>query len=307
MTLTSAGLHHVTAIAVDPQANLDFHTGVLGLSLVKQTVNFDDPGTYHFYFGDRTGRPGTTLTFFAFPLAGSGRRGAGEADAVAFAAPTGSIEDWLVRLSAHGLDVEGPFERFGEPAIAFRDPDGLRIEIIAAGATENSSSELAGFHSVTLALADLEPTARLLAEIFGFADAGEEDGRLRLKAATPGLGTIIDLRRTDATSPPRLGGGSIHHIAFRARGDQEQTAWREALIEKGFNVTEIKDRHYFRSIYFREPGGVLFEIATDQPGFAVDEGPEALGRTLKLPPWFEARRQSIESKLPTIRAPGPRP
>jgi glyoxalase family protein len=307
MKLNTPGLHHVTAIAVDPQANLDFYARVLGLRLVKQTVNFDDPGTYHFYFGDPLGHPGTILTFFPFPLAGRGRNGAGVAETVAFAAPSGTIDDWIVRLAGHGIDVEGPGIRFGEPIITVRDPDGLPVEIVAAEGRDPADADrphaLQGLHSVTLAVADPERTATVLTETLGLHAAGQSDGRLRFHAHGGDTGTLIDVRAVEDDTRIRLGGGSIHHIAFRARDEEELQTWREAILQSGLEVTPVMDRNYFRSIYFREPGGVLFEMATDDPGFAVDEAPEALGRTLKLPAWLEARRETLESRLPPIRVP----
>ena len=304
MTLATAGLHHVSAIAVDPQGNLDWYTQVLGLRLVKQTVNFDDPGTYHFYFGDSAGHPGTLLTFFPFPLAGRGRPGAGMVAAVAFAAAEHAIEDWMVRLSEHGLDIEGPTHRFGETVIALRDPDGLRIEIVGGSPGHPEDTGISGLHSVTLALAQPDRTAALLTDVFGLRADSQESGRMRFRARSGASSGTVDLVASKLRDAPRQGGGSVHHIAFRARNDDEQAEWREAVVSLGLEPTGILDRRYFRSFYFREPGGVLFEVATDAPGFAVDEPAGALGRGLMLPEWLEPRRATIESRLPPVHTSG---
>ena len=303
MSIVVPGLHHVTAISGAPQANLDFYSGVLNQRLVKKTVNFDDPATYHLYYGDTAGTPGTIMTFFPFADAGPGRAGPGMASAVAYTVP-----DLDARMEALALDAaafDGPWERFGQRGIALKDSDGLRIELI-----EDASAE-AGFHSVTLWLDDPEPTARVL-EIMGYARAGEEDAatmgsngrerRVRLVSSAPERGAVVDLVTSDASSIGRPGAGTVHHVAFRARDASEQEAWRETLTEAGLAVTPVIDRQYFDAIYFRTPGGVLFEIATDPPGFAVDEDPDHLGEALKLPPRYEAMRARIEQILQPLRA-----
>lgn len=306
------GLHHVTAIASDPQRNLDFYTEVLGLRFVKRTVNFDDPGTYHLYFGDDAGTPGSILTFFAWPHATRGRVGAGETSATAFVVPTSSLEFWEGRLLAAGTPVEHLGDRFSEPVLSFSDPDGMRVEIIgndaavealpSRTATVPAQHAIRGFHGVTLCEAGFELTARVL-EIMGFHQKGQESNRIRFVSPSPALGGNVDI----LTQPKRvygmMGAGSVHHIAFRVPTDQAQADWRELLSEVPLNVTPVLDRIYFHSIYFREPGGVLFEMATDPPGFAFDEPIEHLGESLKLPPWLESYRSQIAGALPPIALP----
>jgi len=316
MIQTIRGLHHVTAIAIDPQANIDFYTQVLGLRLVKDTVNFDDPSTYHFYYGDKSGNPGTILTFFPFVSAGRGRRGSGMVDTVAFAAPAKSLDGWIVRLAERGVDVDGPFTRFSRPTIGFRDPDGLKLEIAAVDGLEPThaarserdvAASIGGFGAVTLCVEAPERTIELLTETFGYRPVAEDSGRRRLRAANASDGTVgaeLDVLCHPEAIHGRLGGGTVHHIAFRAQTDEEQHVWREKIVALGFNVTPVLDRQYFRSIYFREPGGILFEIATDPPGFAVDEAADRLGTSLKLPPWLEPKRADIERRLPPVRLPG---
>jgi glyoxalase family protein len=282
MVHTIPGLHHVTAICGPPQANVDFYTGLLRQRLVKKTVNFDAPDTYHLYYGDRVGSPGTILTFFPFVDAGPGRAGPGMASAVAYAVPRGGLDLWMERLAELAIDFDTPSTRFGEPMIAVKDPDNMRIELIETPSAEprndaarDGASADAGFHSVTLWLRDPEPTARLLAELFGYQHAGEEadeGGRLyRLAAPGRGRGSMIDLRLSDTRSIGRQGAGTIHHVAFRTESDAAQLDWRERVSAYGLDVTPVIDRQYFNAIYFREPGGILFEIATDPPGFATDE------------------------------------
>jgi glyoxalase family protein len=313
MNLT--GLHHVTAIASDPQRNLDFYVGVLGLRLVKRTVNFDDPGSYHFYFGDAVGTPGTILTFFPWPNVRQGRRGAGEVEATAFAIPTGSEDYWLERLKEHRVAAEHATGRFGEPVIRFADPDGMGLELIA-GTTPSVTDwnegpipavhAVRGFHGVTLALANPEPTAQLLTGSLGYEIVRAEGDSLRLRAAGDSApGKIIDLLRVADGRRGITAAGSVHHIAFRAPDEATQIAWREGLVALGYGVSPVMDRTYFRSIYFREPGGVLFEIATDGPGFTHDESVEELGENLHLPAWMESARPRIEAVLPPITIPVP--
>jgi len=298
------GLHHVTAISGPPQANLDFWVGTLGQRFVKRTVNFDDPGTYHLYYGDANAAPGSIMTFFPFVDAGPGRAGAGMASAVAYAVP--DLDARMEALAEAAVDFDGPFERFGERAIALTDPDGLRVELIDGGARDE------GFHSVTLWLGEVESTARVL-EAMGYAREAEEatatggsggsETRLRYRSIDPERGSAVDLMTSDARSIGRPGAGTIHHVAFRARTPEEQQEWRKRLTDFGMRVTPVIDRQYFDAIYFRTPGGVLFEIATDPPGFAVDEDAAHLGEALKLPAQYEAQRARIERILPDIRVP----
>jgi glyoxalase family protein len=305
------GLHHVTAIASDPQRNLDFYIGLLGLRLVKRTINFDDPGTYHFYFGDAVGTPGTILTFFPWPAARRGSRGAGEVEATAFVIPSKSVNYWLERLKEYHVAAERLPERFGEEVIRLVDTDGMLLELVAAeGAAEvqpwiegpvPTEHSIRGLHSVSAAVSSHQETATLLTETFGYRLVQEKGDRFRFSAlGGGGAGKAIDLIRKPEGPPGRLGAGSVHHIAFRVPDDAQQNAWRARIVDLGYDVSPILDRVYFRSIYFREPGGVLFEIATDPPGFTSDESRHDLGTSLRLPPWMEGSRPRIEQILPEI-------
>jgi glyoxalase family protein len=303
-----AGLHHVTAIASDPQRNLDFYTQILGLRFVKRTVNFDDPGTYHFYFGDDTGSPGTVLTFFPWPHAARGHSGAGEVTKTAFSVPAASFEYWHEMLNGQGILVEQTGKRFDERVLTFPDPDGMKIEIVAhadAGPVDAPRFALVppehairGFFGVTLLEQKADQTAATL-NVMGFQKTGEQGNRLRFSAPGHALGNHIDLIVDPNAQYGRAGAGSVHHIAFRAKDDAAQKEWRQE-IAKQLDVTPVIDRTYFHSIYFREPGGVLFEIATDPPGFAIDEPIESLGEELRIPQWLEPKRSLIERKLPPI-------
>ena len=308
------GLHHVTAIASDPQRNLDFYVGLLGLRFVKRTVNFDDPGTYHFYFGDNRGTPGTILTFFPWPGARRGIRGTGQIEATAFAISPDSIGYWLERLKQQQVTAERTSTRFEEEVIRLLDPDGLMIELIASSSHGKVDQwpespippehPIGGFHSVSAALEGYERTARLLTESFGYRLVHESGNRFRFASpddAAPGR--IVDLLCVPDAAMGRVAAGSVHHIAFRAKDQAEQLQWREHLVDLGYNVTPVIDRTYFHSIYFREPGGVLFEIATEPPGFTLDEKLEDLGTHLRLPPWMESARSQIEEILPPIHLP----
>ena len=298
---TIPGLHHVTAISGAPQPNVDFFTGALGQKLVKKTVNFDDPGTYHLYYGDAAGSPGTILTFFPFADAGPGRAGPGMASAYAYAVPTADFDRVAEDFSVRGLTAAGASMRFGERIVTLRDPDGAPVELIESA----DAKDMHGFHSVTLWERDPERTIRVLTDVFGYQPAGsEQDGateRHRLIAPGAERGRIIDVIRVAGAQPGRPGAGTIHHIAFRAKDDAEQAAWMDRLASAGHRTTDVKDRQYFNAIYFREPGGILFEIATDPPGFAIDESPETLGQALKLPPQYEPLRTRIERVLPPLR------
>jgi glyoxalase family protein len=319
-----AGLHHVTAIASDPQRNLDFYIGLLGLRLVKRTVNFDDPGTYHFYFGDARGTPGTILTFFPWPGARRRHRGVGQIEATAFAISPDSIGYWLARFKEQHVTAEKTAARFGEEVIRFTDPDGLLLEVIASAveagvspanarpsatefwidSTVPPEHSLRGFHSVSAALEGYERTAKLLTESFGYRLVEESGNRFRFVAPSEsGPGRTVDLLCMPDGRAGLVAAGSVHHIAFRAKDDDEQLQWRESLVELGYNVTPVMDRTYFHSIYFREPGGILFEIATEPPGFTLDETLEELGTHLRVPPWLESARTQIERILPPIQVP----
>lgn len=306
------GLHHVTAIAGDPQRNLDFYAAVLGLRLVKKTVNFDDPGTYHLYFGDELGRPGTILTFFPWPGARRGSRGVGQATVTAFLVPTGALGFWQERLQGAGVPVDDPVARLDEDVLTFLDPDGLKLELVAhpraaelgvsGGGPVSAPNAIRGFHSVTLEQRDLEATAGFLQQTMGFEQAAEAGNRYRFEVPTRGLGSIVDVLHNPSGSHGNIAAGSVHHVAWRVAGDAEERSWRDELLAAGHQVSPVMDRRYFHSIYFREPGGVLFEIATDPPGFGVDESIEDLGSGLMLPPWLEEHREKIQQHLPALES-----
>ena len=320
-SVTLPGIHHVTAICGEPQRNLVFYTNLLGLRLVKKTVNFDDPGTYHLYYGDALGSPGTILTFFAWVLppmvTARARRGTGQISATSFSIPAASLDFWIDRLAATAIDFEGPAERFGEPVISLEDPDGLPLELVARGGgalrapwTQGPVPEehaIRGFAGVTLCLNGCERTAELLTATMGARRLAEEGSRLRFQVGDAEEGATIDLHRRPESEPGRMGIGAVHHIAWRTPSGETQLEWRRLLAEAGLDVTPVRDRHYFQSIYYREPGGVLFEIATDLPGFTVGEAPAQLGTHLELPPWLEPRRQALEARLPELRLPAARP
>jgi glyoxalase family protein len=307
------GIHHITAIAGEPQQNVDFYAGLLGLRLVKVTINFDDPGTYHLYYGDGIGHPGTIMTFFPWPGAPCGRKGTGQVTSTAFAIPTGAIPYWVARLAEHGVAHTGPVERFGEQVLACSDADGLGIELIA---TATASSDRAysegpvpvefaihGFHSASLTEGGYQRTAALLTETMGFHLVGQEGNRFRYAMGAGGASATADVLCAPEERSGRVAVGTVHHIAWRTADDQQQQAWQEELARLGYDVTPIIDRKYFHSIYCREPGGILFEIATDPPGFAVDEAPEALGTKLQLPPSLERAREELAAILPPLRLP----
>lgn len=305
------GIHHITAIAGPAQRNLAFYTRTLGLRLVKKTVNFDDPGTYHFYYGDEAGQPGTILTFFPWEHAAPGRLGLGETQETVFRVPEGSIGYWAHRLVEKGVVHEAPQRRFGETVLSFRDPDGTRLALAALPGIESEAAwggdevpaehAIRGFHSASLLLDKAAPTGAILTDVFGFTEVAREGSLIRYKAGNTAVGGIIDLREAGGFLRGRPGAGTVHHIAFRAANDADQTEMVEKVLHNhGIRATEQKDRDYFRSVYFREPGGLLFEIATDDPGFAVDEPAESLGQALKLPRFLAPNRIAIESMLPKI-------
>ncbi|HET7314033.1 ring-cleaving dioxygenase [Salinisphaera sp.] len=302
------GLHHVTAIAADAQRNVDFYTGVLGLRFVKKTVNQDDPFTYHLYYGDTLGRPGTAMTFFPFPDLPAGQPGQRQVYETAFSVPAASLGHWRDRLERHDITALSEEERFGAPILRFADPDGLIVVLVgdAADASEAGWPEgpvpvaeaVRAFSSVRLASAATEATARVLTELLGYTEAGEQSGTTRFAIADAERAGAIDLM---ATPPPgRRGAGTVHHVAFRVPDRDTLTAMRQQLVDGGMQPTPEIDRFYFRSVYFREPGGILFEIATDEPGFAVDEDIAALGSELKLTAEHEPQRARIEAQLPPI-------
>jgi glyoxalase family protein len=305
------GIHHVTAIAREPQRNLDFYAGTLGMRLVKVTINYDDTGTYHLYYGDELGRPGSLLTFFAWTSGRPGRQGTGQINGIGLAVPPASLGFWVQRLLSRGVQYEGPTRRFDEQVLAFSDPDGLLLELIATPAVAQVAGWLdgpvpaehavRGVHAVTIWEDGDAGTAAFMAGTMGFQQRGEDRNRLRFESGQAGLGTVVELRRAPGFWHGTDGVGTVHHVAFRAADDAEQLARRQEIIRLGMGVTEVRDRSYFRSIYFREPGGVLFEIATDGPGFTVDESPGELGTSLKLPPRYESMRSRLEVSLPPLR------
>lgn len=306
------GIHHVTAITADAQKNIDFYCGVLGLRLVKLTVNFDDRGSYHLYYGDETGRPGTAMTFFAWPGATQRRRGVPSATAVAFAVPYGALDYWRERLDDAKLEYLDS-TRMGEKLIKLSDPDEINIELIERAGVEGLTEmrngpipveyAISGFHSVTMTLKNRDDSALLLTSIMGMKGDGSENGVQRYSVPGGRVGAIIDLAEDTELRRVSMGAGTVHHVAFRLKSSDEQESWREKLIGQGFNVSPVMERIYFRSIYFREPGGILFEFATDGPGFTADQSVGELGQKLMLPPWIEPHRAEIERTLPEVKLP----
>ena len=305
------GLHHVTAVARDPQRNVDFYRNVLGQRLVKRTVNFDSPDTYHFYFADETGTPGSVLTFFAWPNMRRGVHGNGETNVVAYNVPVGSLSFWHNHLKQHDITTDPIETRFGEQVLSFSDPDGMRVELVevenlpqvqfwAEGPIPETYA-LRGFHSVTLWLDEVDPTAELLTAQMGYQAAGQEEDRHRFIGDANTIGSIVDILHRPGKMQAGFGTGSIHHIAFRVPDDSAQLEYQSAIQAAGFQVTPVMDRSYFHSIYFREKGSVLFEIATNTPGFLIDEPAEALGETLKLPEWLEPNRVAIEASIAPLK------
>jgi catechol 2,3-dioxygenase-like lactoylglutathione lyase family enzyme len=298
------GIHHITAICGMPQPNIDFYTSTLGLRMVKLTVNFDQPSSYHLYFGDDTGNPGTVLTFFSWPDLPRGRAGTGTATALAFSIPSKSIPFWGSRLRENKIGFSRE-KRFGEEILKFSDPDGLALELVAKdeeGAPwdkVDARSAITGFHSITLTEDGFEDTESTLMKTMGLTREGEEEGRFRYRAGSD----FVDVLCHPSSARGIVSGGTIHHVAYRTPDDDEQVRWRKKLAEAGLNVTPVINRHYFHSIYFREPGGVLFEIATDKPGFLIDESREKLGTGFMLPPWLERYRKEIEGELPPVKLP----
>jgi glyoxalase family protein len=306
------GIHHVTAITADVQRNVDFYVGVLGLRFVKKTVNFDVPDTYHLYFADRVGSPGTAMTFFGWPHLPWGPQGSGQVLAVSFQVPPSSLDFWQRRLRE--LGVERALERrFDTDLVALQDPDGIRLELVGDAREDRwvpwtdspveSAFQIRGFHSVGLCVREEGPSGGLLTATMGFEEVGREPGRVRFQTGQGGPHALVELLVRPESPEGKETTGTVHHVAWRASDDAHQLAWREALVGAGRQVTPVIDRKYFHSIYFREPGGVLFEIATDGPGFTVDEPAEALGSTLQLPPQYEDQRENLQFDLPPVKVP----
>lgn len=306
MTMKSKGIHHITAIVGDPQENIDFYTGVLGLRLVKKTVNFDDPGTYHFYFGDEQGSPGTIITFFPWPDAYRGQVGGGQVGVTVYSIPVGSMAFWKQRLAKFEVEVEEGI-RFGETYLQFVDPHGLVLQLVERESGKANSwsfgsisAEYAikGFGGAVLFSFDPVKTKELLAQGMGLQEIGKEGDYTRFEAEDD-LGNIVDVYDTPV-GMGRMGVGTVHHIAWRATSYEDHEQWREHILSQGYSVTQVIDRQYFHAIYFRETGGILFEIATDPPGFATDEELDHLGEKLKLPEWYEPKREEIEKILQPV-------
>lgn len=304
------GLHHITAVASNPHKNVAFYHHILGQRLVKKTVNFDDPGTYHLYYGDEVGTPGTIMTYFPWQHMRRGRRGNGETAAMAYTIRPAAMGFWQNWFKKNNISTGEIQTRFGADVLPFTDPDGLPLELITsndpatlqfwAGGPIGEKEALQGFHSVTLWLDQVEPTAGLLTEQLGYQFVGEEGNRFRYKANANDIGLYVDILHRPGQPSGQFGAGSIHHIAFRTVDDTEQLEYLHKLRQARVQVTPVQDRQYFHSIYFRSPGGVLFEIATDAPGFPYDEPVPELGTHLKLPPWLEQHRPDIEQHLPEI-------
>lgn len=304
------GLHHITAIAGNAQRNYDFYTQVLGLRLVKKTVNFDDPGTYHFYFGDESGTPGTILTFFPWQNIGHGSNGVGMATEIAYSVPEKSFDFWKERFAHYKVKTGDIIERFGQVYLPFFDPDGLALSLVGdrendrrkPWVTDEVGGDVAakGFFGTSLMLSQLEPTARVLTDIMGYRQTDYKDNRYRFVTEAVPVASVVDVVLAKDARQGRNAGGTIHHIAFRVKDEDTQMSYREKLLSRGLHVTPKIDRDYFYSLYFREPGGVLFEIATDNPGFTVDEPITSLGSMLKLPKQYEPMRRQIEGILPKL-------
>lgn len=304
----TTGIHHITAVSGEIDRTLDFYGRVLGLRLVKRTVNYDDPATYHLYFGDEVGRPGTVLTFFPWPGGSRGRHGLGQAAVSAFLVPEASLGFWIERLVAAGVTHEGPTRRLDEQVLSFVDPDGMLLELVAPadapvqawqGGPVPAEHAIRGFHGVTLWVNGDPGTRALLTDALGFRVVQEADGRTRLAGSSP-VGNVVDLRQVGGFWRGAGGVGTVHHVAFRAADEAAQENVRRDLNDLGVLATPVQDRQYFRSIYFREPGGVLFEVATEGPGFTTDESAAELGTGLRLPRWLEPDRAAIERALPPL-------
>ena len=303
------GLHHVTTLAGDTQRNVDYYTGIMGLRLVKKTINFDAPDVYHLYYGNETGSPGTILTFFPYGGLPRGRKGAGQLTYTAFSVPTSGLRFWMDRLNEHNVSYAGPYKRFAETYLRFDDFDGAGLELVFNDEDQRPGWDngripaeytVRGFHTVTLEESNPDKTIKLLTETMQHTLVGEEGGRFRLRAGVGGPGNYVDVLHSPNAVRALQGAGSVHHVAFSTDSDETQLTIQAQLTEAGFQPTAVLDRQYFHSIYFREPGGVLFEVATNPPGFAVDEPLAELGTTLKLPPQYESRRAKVEAELPEI-------
>lgn len=303
---TTAGIHHITSMVNSAQRTLDFYTGVLGLRLVKKTVNFDRPEVYHLYFGDSAGSPGTLLTFFPWEKQPKGRIGTGQVESAALAIPADAVGFWKERLEHFGVDFHSRIV-FGESVLSFEDPDGLKLDLVGRATTlrgedfgsigENEA--IIGLAGATLLTSAPEQTADVLQRVLGLNEIGREEGRIRFQA-TGAIGNVIDVMEQGEIRG-LMGAGTVHHIAWRAKDEAELLRWRDQLIEEGYKPTEVKNRNYFEAVYFKEHGEILFEIATDPPGFSVDEAVKELGQRLMLPPWLESERTHFDNILPELK------
>jgi len=310
MENTILGIHHITAIAGRAKINHDFYTRVLGLRLIKKTVNFDDPKTYHLYYGDETGSPGTILTFFPWEGITAGRRGTRQVTEIGYSVPEGSLDFWLDRLEKNNVIYNKPSVKFGERYLTFLDPDGLKFELTVAKHKDNrkpwetaeikTDNAIRGFHHITITTNKIDATAEILTKILGYALAEKEVNRSRFITDAVSQAAIVDLVEAPGEMAGHVAGGSVHHVAFRVKDEQSLLYFRDKIVAMGLHITEKIDRNYFYSLYFREPGGVLFELATDNPGFTIDETLAELGTALKLPAQYENRRTEIESILPQL-------
>lgn len=309
MTPLINGLHHVTALASDAQRNVDFYVGVLGLRMLKKTINFDAPDVYHLYYGDETGSPGTILTFFPYAGLQRGRKGGGQLTYTAFSIPTSSLSYWMDRLTHFNIPFSGPYRRFDENYLRFEDYDGMGVELVATSQDTRPGWDngkvpieyaVRGFHTVSLNQFNVDRTVALLTEPMQHTLVAEENGIFRFQAGAGGPGNFVDIVHEPKDVRALQGAGSVHHVAFATNSDESQLEIREQLLSTGYQPTEVLDRNYFHSIYYREPGGILFEIATNPPGFTVDEPLADLGTSLKLPEWYEPRRAKIEAELPVL-------
>jgi glyoxalase family protein len=304
------GIHHITAIAGNAKKNFDFYTRVLGLRMVKKTVNFDDPHTYHFYYGDKVGTPGTILTFFPWEGIQTGRRGARQVTEIGYSVPKGSLDFWVKRLDDNNVIYNKPSVKFGEQYVSFLDPDGLKFELTVPKQQDNrepwTTNEVGaehatrGFHHITITSNKMDATAKVLTDVFGYKLLEQEVNRYRFVTDAVENAAIVDIVEIPAEIAGHVAGGSVHHVAFRVENEEVLMQYRDKIVNMGLHITEKIDRNYFYSLYFREPGGVLFEIATDNPGFSVDEPVEELGSNLKLPAQYEAHRNEIEQSLPKL-------
>jgi glyoxalase family protein len=307
------GLHHVTAIAGNAQENLDFYAGILGMRLVKKSVNQDDPGTYHLFYADAEGHPGTDLTFFPWANMPAGRLGTGLAIEVPLAVPAESLGYWAERLKGYGVAVGDPTERFGDTVLPFTDTHGMALALVGittprpfapwSGSPVPEAHQIRGLEGGRTVVRHLAPAATFLTETLGFAEVGTENGWTRFAVAGGGSGKVIDILEQPNGRAGQWGVGTVHHIAWSLPDDAQELALRAKVQAAGHHPTDVIDRFWFKSVYFREPGGVLFELATAGPGFSVDEHPDTLGESLILPPWLESLRPKIEAALPTLMAP----